>query len=220
MATTRDAAGRSRRAKVQVAGRQPLLVSRPRQRWRSRHADGRVSGKVTPRSTRQARRGAGQGHRQAGRREKTSGQLLDYSVKPDGRLDIALDGKHYLCDLKGRQLRPTWPKLVKTGSEPGVLSPDKKSEAFIRDWNLWLRDVASGKETQLTTDGVENSATPPTTPAGSTPTTRSSCGRPIRNRSPRSSRTSARPATCIWSAPMSVIRSWTRGNIRWSATRT
>ena len=37
-----------------------------------------------------------------------------------------------------------------------MLSPDKKSEAFIRDWNLWVRDVATGKETQLTTDGVEN----------------------------------------------------------------
>ena len=37
-----------------------------------------------------------------------------------------------------------------------MLSPDGKREAFIRDWNLWVRDVATGKETQLTTDGVEN----------------------------------------------------------------
>jgi len=36
------------------------------------------------------------------------------------------------------------------------LSPDKKRAAFIRDWNLWMRDVASGKETQLTTDGVKD----------------------------------------------------------------
>ncbi|HEU4698655.1 MAG TPA: DPP IV N-terminal domain-containing protein [Gemmatimonadales bacterium] len=36
------------------------------------------------------------------------------------------------------------------------LSPDGKRAVFIRDWNLWLRDVASGQETQLTTDGVEN----------------------------------------------------------------
>ncbi len=33
-------------------------------------------------------------------------------------------------------------------------SPDGKSEAFIRDWNLWLRDVATGKEAQLTRDGT------------------------------------------------------------------
>ncbi|MDQ3322583.1 MAG: S9 family peptidase, partial [Acidobacteriota bacterium] len=37
-----------------------------------------------------------------------------------------------------------------------VLSPDGKRAAFIRDYNLWMRDVATGKETQLTTDGVKD----------------------------------------------------------------
>jgi dipeptidyl aminopeptidase/acylaminoacyl peptidase len=27
---------------------------------------------------------------------------------------------------------------------------------FIRDWNLWVRDIATGQETQLTTDGVKD----------------------------------------------------------------
>lgn len=36
------------------------------------------------------------------------------------------------------------------------LSPDKKKAAFIRNYNLWVRDTASGKETQLTTDGVKD----------------------------------------------------------------
>ena len=35
-------------------------------------------------------------------------------------------------------------------------SPDGSKGAFIRDWNLWVRDLATGKEIQLTTDGVEN----------------------------------------------------------------
>ena len=35
------------------------------------------------------------------------------------------------------------------------LSPDGKKAAFVRLDNLWVRDVASGKLTQLTTDGVE-----------------------------------------------------------------
>src|SRR5262245_35435253 len=35
-------------------------------------------------------------------------------------------------------------------------SPDGKKTAFIRDWNLWVRDVTSGKETQLTKDGVKD----------------------------------------------------------------
>jgi dipeptidyl aminopeptidase/acylaminoacyl peptidase len=41
---------------------------------------------------------------------------------------------------------------AKTGNEPGTASPDDSREAFIRGGNLWLRDRASGKETQLTLD--------------------------------------------------------------------
>src|SRR5256712_498692 len=37
-----------------------------------------------------------------------------------------------------------------------VPSPDGKRTAFVRDWNLWVREVASGKETALTTDGVKD----------------------------------------------------------------
>jgi dipeptidyl aminopeptidase/acylaminoacyl peptidase len=35
-------------------------------------------------------------------------------------------------------------------------SPDGKSEVFIRDWNLWIRNITSGEEKQLTFDGTEN----------------------------------------------------------------
>ena len=35
-------------------------------------------------------------------------------------------------------------------------SPDKKRAAFIRGYNLWVRDVATKKETQLTIDGVKD----------------------------------------------------------------
>jgi dienelactone hydrolase len=44
----------------------------------------------------------------------------------------------------------------RAGAAIEVLSPDKKRAAFIRDFNLWVRDVAGGKETQLTTDGVKD----------------------------------------------------------------
>ena len=82
--------------------------------------------------------------------------ITEFRVAADGRDEIGVDGKQYLCDLKGAGNCADKSKLVKTGSEPGVLSPDRKQEAFIRNWNLWVRDVATGKETQLTTDGVEN----------------------------------------------------------------
>ena len=42
------------------------------------------------------------------------------------------------------------------GGGNSVTSPDGKKAAFIKDWNLWVRDVASNKETQLTTDGVKD----------------------------------------------------------------
>ncbi len=35
-------------------------------------------------------------------------------------------------------------------------SPDGNYEAFIREWNLWIREVETGKETALTTDGIKN----------------------------------------------------------------
>jgi dipeptidyl aminopeptidase/acylaminoacyl peptidase len=44
--------------------------------------------------------------------------------------------------------------MSSTGA-PLSLSPDGKRGAFIRDWNLWVRDMASGQEKPLTTDGVK-----------------------------------------------------------------
>ena len=37
-----------------------------------------------------------------------------------------------------------------------VLSPDGKKRVFIKNWNLWVRDEATKKETQLTTDGIKD----------------------------------------------------------------
>ncbi len=42
------------------------------------------------------------------------------------------------------------------GGGDGVVSPDGKKSVSIKDWNLWVKDIASGKETQLTTDGIKD----------------------------------------------------------------
>ena len=42
------------------------------------------------------------------------------------------------------------------GARNDVPSPDGKRSAYIKDGNLWVRDVASGKESALTTDGVQD----------------------------------------------------------------
>jgi len=43
-----------------------------------------------------------------------------------------------------------------TDRAPEAISPDGKRAAFIRDWNLWMRDVATNRETQLTHDGIKD----------------------------------------------------------------
>ena len=43
-----------------------------------------------------------------------------------------------------------------TSRAPETLSPDGKRAAFIQNWNLWMRDVATNRETQLTSDGVKD----------------------------------------------------------------
>ena len=42
------------------------------------------------------------------------------------------------------------------GSGDPATSPDGKRTAFIKDFNLWVRDNSTNKETQLTTDGAKN----------------------------------------------------------------
>jgi len=44
------------------------------------------------------------------------------------------------------------------GERNEVASPDGKRAAFVRDHNLWVRDVSTKKETQLTSDGEKDFA--------------------------------------------------------------
>ena len=85
-----------------------------------------------------------------------------YSVAtPSGREYVLInpaDGSRKTAtsqkDLLGDSAKK--PVVRRRRSSLGIPSPDKKKEAFIRDWNLWVKDLATQKETQLTTDGIEN----------------------------------------------------------------
>jgi dipeptidyl-peptidase-4 len=65
------------------------------------------------------------------------------------RCDAALDPRE-ASRARAEFARPSGPR------RPESLSPDGKRAAFIRDYNLWVRDVASGRETQLTRDGAKD----------------------------------------------------------------
>jgi dipeptidyl-peptidase 4 len=45
--------------------------------------------------------------------------------------------------------------VTSSDGKPVSVSGDGKRGVFIRDWNLWLRDTASGQERQLTSDGLK-----------------------------------------------------------------
>jgi dipeptidyl aminopeptidase/acylaminoacyl peptidase len=83
-------------------------------------------------------------------------EITGIRIEGAGRFEITHEDKHYLCDLSGTPHCVDKATLVKTGKEPGILAPDRKLEAFIRDWNLWVRDTATGTERQLTFDGAKN----------------------------------------------------------------
>ena len=56
----------------------------------------------------------------------------------------------------GMSTNPVAAAPLRPGRDESVVSPDGKRAVFIRNWNLWVRDVSSGEEKPLTTDGVTN----------------------------------------------------------------
>jgi len=81
----------------------------------------------------------------------------------DKTMTLAMGPRHWSCDLSGAGVCKSTDRGGQAGRPAGArgraafeLSPDGTKAAFIRDWNLYVRDVATGKETQLTTDGVKD----------------------------------------------------------------
>jgi dipeptidyl aminopeptidase/acylaminoacyl peptidase len=95
------------------------------------------------------------------------------SYSEDGRtIDVSVGGRRVSCDIEtarceaaaGGRANVGGPGRGRAGRgggrgaarAPETLSPDGKRAAFIRDWNLWMRDVETNRETQLTKDGVKD----------------------------------------------------------------
>ncbi|MBE7179984.1 MAG: DPP IV N-terminal domain-containing protein [Terriglobus roseus] len=75
---------------------------------------------------------------------------------------IGVQDRSYKCDLATYTCTPElarsngFQRGGRRSAPLAVLSPDGKKAAFIRDWNLWVRDTATNAEKQLTTDGVKD----------------------------------------------------------------
>ncbi len=76
-------------------------------------------------------------------------------LSADGRmLTVTARTKPWTCDLQAYTCAAAAPKPA--APRNSVLSPDGKQAAFIKNWNLYAKELATGKETQLTTDGVKD----------------------------------------------------------------
>jgi dipeptidyl-peptidase-4 len=115
-----------------------------------------------------------------------SGATIDPKQLPFQTIQLSSDGKtvsfdydrrRWACDVQGASCAPTGDAAgpgaagARGGRGGGVggvgggargaagaaaTSPDGKRAVFIKDWNLFVRDVATKQETALTTDGVKD----------------------------------------------------------------
>ena len=105
-----------------------------------------------------------------------AGRTFDAQHLPFPQIELSADGqsvsfnigpRRWTCDRQGAKCAGEAPAgggqrggrgNGAPAPPPEVKSPDGKRAAFLRDWNLWVRDLATGKETRLTTDGVKDYA--------------------------------------------------------------
>ena len=92
-----------------------------------------------------------------------------FSYSPDAKsITFQADGKKWKCDLQNYSCSKDSAQAEQQGSGQGrggfrgagrgneVLSPDANKAAFIKDYNLWVRDVKNNQQTQLTFDGIKD----------------------------------------------------------------
>jgi dipeptidyl-peptidase 4 len=94
--------------------------------------------------------------------------FTSYEYAPDGSIRVRVGQRRYDCNVETGRCGATvddreaaTPAVAGRrgaagGARPELRSPDGKRAAYIKDYNLWMKDVATGKETQLTTDGVKS----------------------------------------------------------------
>ena len=92
-------------------------------------------------------------------------QVINYSA--DGRsFTFRTDGKQWKYDRQNSSLVADTTKLLENAQRSGgfgrgnrgieVLSPDRTKAAFIKDYNLWVKDTKTNEQKQLTFDGIKD----------------------------------------------------------------
>ncbi len=80
--------------------------------------------------------------------------LRSMELAPErGLATFELDGAVVVCDLRRYRCEE---RGAPEADRTMVVSPDGERAAFIRDHDLWVRELATGEETRLTFDGEEH----------------------------------------------------------------
>ncbi|MBW3655333.1 MAG: S9 family peptidase, partial [Gemmatimonadetes bacterium] len=85
-------------------------------------------------------------------------QIPPFELAKDSRsITVRAQNREWSCDLQAYTCAPADSSAAAPGApENSSVSPDGRRAAFIRDFNLWEKDLATGVETQLTTGGVRD----------------------------------------------------------------
>ncbi len=91
--------------------------------------------------------------------------ISDYQFAPDGSKLLIAVGRQRIWRRSSRATYLVWDfatrRLTPVSTEPGLqgyakFSPDASKVAFVRDHDIFVTDLASGRERALTTDGSED----------------------------------------------------------------
>jgi dipeptidyl aminopeptidase/acylaminoacyl peptidase len=107
----------------------------------------------------QTRLAAGLSSAAGGRFDGNRLPIFGFELAEDNRaVTVAVQGKQYTCDLAQYTCTASAPAAGASVAPPpnSSVSPDGKRAVFIRDANLWNKDLTTGQETQLTTDGIKD----------------------------------------------------------------
>ncbi len=143
-----------------MAGR-PTWLADGRFWYRATTSDGAQFLLVNP--ARRTRQPAFDHTRLASALSASVGGVIEADRLPFQSMELANDARALTVSVRGRTVRcdvisyscadaPSAPARPANSR----LSPDGRWAVFIRDHNLWAKELASGKETQLTTDGIED----------------------------------------------------------------
>ncbi len=91
--------------------------------------------------------------------------FTSFEYAPGGAIRVRVSGRRYDCNAETLRCgaavddREATSMAAAQGGRrtgpPELRSPDGRRAAFIRDYNLWVRDVSTGREEPLTRDGVK-----------------------------------------------------------------